>query len=136
MKAIRIFPALLALAMFVGTGDAVAATGKDTNSKIPDVSIASAPAKFDIHVNARCRGRIAEVRLVNKGDRWPELGEFKIIRISDNSLITERRLIMGKNQRASFRLQGTFHRGDEIGVFIDPSWTDRKFKYDSRITCR
>lgn len=137
VKAIRIFPALLVLMMFAGIGDADAAAKKTTKNSVPDVSIASVPdAKFDIFINALCRGKTAKIKLTNKGDRWPDLADFKIYRTSDNSVITGRRLKMASNQRASFSLQGTFHRGEEIGVFVDPTWTDRKFEYDKRITCR
>jgi hypothetical protein len=137
VKAIRLFSALLALAVYAGIGDVEAAAGKGSKSSASNVSIASVPeAKFDIFVKARCRGKIAQVNLINKGDRWPDLANFRIIRASDKSMITGRKLVMAKGQKASFVLQGTFHRGDEIGVFVDPTWTERKFTFDSRITCK
>ena len=138
MKELRLVLALVPLMMFAGIGDAGAAAEKSTKAETSDVLVAAVPnAKFEIFVNAICRrGKTALIRLVNKGERWPDLGEFRILRTSDNSLITQRRLTMEKNQVASFRLHGTYHRGDEIGVFIDPDWFDRKFEYDKRITCK
>lgn len=138
VKEFRLISVLVALAMFAGIGYADAAAKKNATAETPDILVASVPnPKFDIFVNAICRrGKTALIRLVNKGERWPELGEFKIFRTSDNSVITLRRLKMETNQVASFRLQGTYHRGDEIGVFIDPDWFDRNFEYDKRITCK
>ncbi|MBL6929818.1 MAG: hypothetical protein ISR44_11675 [Rhodospirillales bacterium] len=137
MKMYRLFHAFIALIMLAGVGNAEAAAKKSMIDDVDDVSLASIPeATFDIFVQARCHGKTAEVKLINKGDRWPDLGEFKIFRADDKSVITGRKLVMAKNQRASFVLQGSFHRGDEIGVFVNPTWTEREFTFDSRITCK
>lgn len=101
-----------------------------------ELNIQPGPPQLDVEVTAKCVGKDARFQVVNKGDRWPSKAEVLIQRVSDHSAITSRRLIMVGQQRISFKIAAKLNPGDAIGLFVNPLWYERPFKYDAEIICQ
>lgn len=125
-------PSLLTLCL-LAIGFSFAAAGP---ARAADLAIIPGPVHVDLDVNAKCVGRDAEFSVVNKGGRWPSTATVRIERVSDHSTITSRRMRMVGGQRLSFKISSKFNPGDSVGLFIDPQWYERPFKYDAEIICR
>jgi len=92
--------------------------------------------KLDLEISAKCDGRTPVFQVTNLGDRWPRLGAINIYRTDGKAMVTKRRMKLDTSQQATFKVRkrGKALAG-EIGMWIQPSWTDRPFQYDSKITC-
>ncbi len=92
---------------------------------------------LDLKVSATCHGRMPVFTVTNLGDRWPRLGVINIYQTDGRTMVTKRRLKLDTAQQATFNVlkRGRALAG-EVGVWIQPSWTDRQFQYDAKITCR
>lgn len=93
-------------------------------------------AAVGLDIVASCQGRAVYFSFVNIGDDWPATAAIKVIRLSDRSLLFERSMRMAKHQKGSFRLQAEKNPGGEIGFFVEPSWTERPFTVDAKVTCK
>lgn len=99
----------------------------------------AAPAtgtEIQVSVTASCIGKVVEFRIANSGDRWPGLANIRILRVDDRAVITERKLRLTKEQKVSFRVSEKKNPGVSIGLFVEPSWRTRPFKYDAEIVCK
>lgn len=102
---------------------------KTSNGVIRDI--------LDLVVAATCRERTPVFTVTNLGDRWPLQGDVIIYQTDGKAMVTKRRLKLDAAEQATFNVN---KRGrplvGEVGVWIKPSWTERPFKYDAKITCR
>ena len=110
-----------------------AAGGAERKENVRTASIAS--EKLDIEVTARCDNSTAIFQVTNLGDKWPRLGTINIYRTEEKALLIKRRLKLANSQQATFKIKDRKHRNDPVGLWLSPSWTKRKFKYDAKITC-
>ena len=116
-----------------GNGGAVASL--ETASGAPATAVISGD-QMDIKVEAECSGGQASFKLTNVGARWPRLGEINIHRIDTKGLLVKRRLRMRGSQQMTFRIPRNKQQGlAGVGIFVDPSWFPRKFKYDAVASC-
>jgi hypothetical protein len=94
-------------------------------------------AKLDIEVTARCDGDTVTFQVTNLADVWPRLAAISIHRTKNNALVSKRRMRLKNSQQATFKVRkrGKALKG-EIGLFVQPAWAKRPFRYDSKIRCR
>ena len=92
---------------------------------------------LNVEVSATCRGRTPVFKVTNLGDGWPRLGNINIYQTDGRTIVTKRRLKLDTAEQATFNVhtRGRALAG-EFGIWIKPSWTDRPFQYDAKITCR
>ncbi len=106
-----------------------------TPSKQDTVSAVTGKA-LDVEIIATCDGATPVFQITNVGDKWPRLAAINIYRTNGKAMVSKRRMRLDNSQQATFRMR---KRGQalagEIGLWIDPSWTRRGFKYDSKIIC-
>ncbi len=92
--------------------------------------------KLDLEISAKCDGRTPVFQVTNLGDRWSRLAAISIYRTDGKAMVTKRRMKLESSQQATFKVRkrGKALAG-EVGMFIQPSWANRPFQYDSKITC-
>ena len=130
-----------------GTGNS---SGDRINSNVHQASLVNGPAiskedqiasiveaKLDVEVTARCDGDTPTFQVTNLGDKWPRLAAISIHRTDGNALVSKRRMKLANSQQATFKIRkrGKALRG-EIGIFVQPSWAKRPFRYDTKIRCK
>ena len=91
---------------------------------------------LDVEISAKCDAGTPVFQVTNLGDKWPRLAAINIYRTNNKAMVTKRRMWLDNSQQATFRMR---KRGQplagEVGMWIDPSWHKRGFKYDSKIIC-
>tara|TARA_B100000315_G_scaffold250073_1_gene282307 strand:+ start:269 stop:1063 length:795 start_codon:yes stop_codon:yes gene_type:complete len=94
-------------------------------------------AKLDVEVTARCDGDTPTFQVTNLGKKWPRLAAISIHRTKGNALVSKRRMKLANSQQATFKIRkrGKALKG-EIGIFVQPSWAKRPFRYDTTIRCK
>jgi len=103
---------------------------------IAQAEIAAAPpALLRVDVSSTCATKGAVFKITNRGEQWPRTGVLRLYYADDNSLIGQRRLRLADHQRVSFAVKHTVTAGRPIGVWLDPGWYKRGFKFDARTTC-
>ena len=117
------------------SGDGSLEASLETASGSPTSSVVSGD-RMEVEVEAECSGGQASFKITNVGDRWPRLGEINIHRLDTKGLLVKRRLRMRNSQQMIFRLPRNKQQGIAgVGIFVDPSWFPRKFKYDAVANC-
>lgn len=91
--------------------------------------------ELSVEVAALCEGKIATFQITNLGELWPRLAEISIYRTDTNGKITQRRLRMTNSQQMIFKVPEASKDAGEVGVFIEPTWYERVFRYDATIKC-
>lgn len=89
----------------------------------------------DMNVSVVCKNGDATFTITNKGDAWPGVGNLLVYSTGGTKLIHQRRMRLAIGQRVTFRVPGVAGDNLEFGLWIDPSWFKRDFKYDAKITC-
>jgi len=94
-------------------------------------------ARLEVEVTARCDDDTPTFQVTNLGKKWPRLAAISIHRTKGNALVSKRRLKLANSQQATFKIRkrGKALKG-EIGIFVQPSWAKRPFRYDTKIRCR
>ena len=94
-------------------------------------------ARLEVEVTARCDGATPTFQVTNLGKKWPRLAAISIHRTKGNALVSKRRMKLANSQQATFKIRkrGKALKG-EIGIFVQPSWAKRPFRYDTKIRCR
>ena len=93
-------------------------------------------ASVNVEILSACMEGTAMFKIVNLGDKWPRLGKLKVYEIKEGQAkeISEREMRFAKGQKASFRLKNIGPA--RVGLFVEPSWYERPFKYDAEVDCR
>lgn len=90
----------------------------------------------NLEIISACVQGTATFKIVNLGDKWPELGKLKVYHIFEGQTkeVSARQMRFARGQKASFRMKnvGEAH----IGLFVEPSWYDRPFQYDAEVACQ
>jgi len=103
---------------------------------IAQAEIAAAPpALLRIEVSSVCAEKGAVFKIANRGEQWPRTGLLRLYYADDQSLIGQRRLRLADHQRISFAVKNNIVAGRPIGVWLDPGWYKRSFKFDAQMTC-
>jgi len=103
---------------------------------IAQAEIAAAPpALLRVEVSAVCADQGAVFKIANRGEQWPRTGLLRLYYADDHSLIGQRRLRLADHQRISFAVKNNVVAGRPVGVWLDPGWYKRSFKFDAQMTC-
>ncbi|MBO6521267.1 MAG: hypothetical protein JJ900_10125 [Rhodospirillales bacterium] len=106
--------------------------GVDINS----IDLAQAAGgNVNVEVISACIDGVASFKVVNQGEKWPELGKLRVYQISNGQAreLTARTMRFAEGQQASFRMKS--QDNSSIGLFVEPSWYDRPFQYDAEVSC-
>ena len=111
-------------------------TPSDAAELIAQAQIAAAPpALLRVEVSSTCADQGAVFKITNRGEKWPRTGLLRLYYTDDQSLIGQRRLRLADHQRVSFAVKNKLISGRPIGVWLDPSWYKRSFKFDAQTRC-
>lgn len=103
----------------------------------PTESASVDDGNLDVDVSATCKNNNAVFQVTNLGAKWPRLGVVNIYRTSDKALLVKRRIRMRNSQQATFQVKRRpSQEVTEVGIFVQPTWFSRGFKYDTKIHCR
>lgn len=92
--------------------------------------------KFDVEVSASCSKQGVSFQVTNLGEKWPRLSTINIYRTDTKGVISKRRMRLVNSQQATFRVRGKKAEDvGEVGIWVEPSWFKRTFKYDAKINC-
>lgn len=91
--------------------------------------------ELNVEVAAICEGKIATFQITNLGELWPRLAEISIYRTDTSGKVTQRRMRMTNSQQMIFKVPEASKDAGEVGIFIEPTWYDRVFRYDATIKC-
>ena len=95
-------------------------------------------AAFDpirLRVIAECTDGAAVFKVINIGGRWPRTGTFTIYTLDGQKRLSKRRLRLARGQRASFKFKSRKTGEMVLGLWVDPSWYSRDFRYDAKVIC-
>ncbi len=92
-------------------------------------------SSVNLEIVSACVEGTATFKIVNVGDKWPQLGKLKVYHIFEGQTkeVSAREMRFARGQKASFRMKnvGAAH----IGLFVEPSWYERPFHYDAELAC-
>ncbi len=92
-------------------------------------------ATVDVDIVTTCEEGNAVFKVVNKGFEWPTVAKFSVYRVKGNTLVSQRRMRLTSSQQASFRVKAGGPEQVELGIFIEPEWYAREFKFDAKVSC-
>ena len=98
-------------------------------------SVAHASNHLKLKVDVSCKKGAAIFKVRNEGDRWPKTGRFEVYNVEDKSLIIQRKFRLAAGQKATFRVKDVASSYGEVGLWVQPSWYQRGFKYDATVVC-
>ena len=129
-----------ALAGFATAAGPATGAGAGTDAGVPPKTAAgnlsaAAFAPIRLRVNTECRNGAAIFKVFNTGSRWPRAGTFTIFIRDGRKRVIKRRMRLARGQRASFRFKARNAGKIRLGLWVDPSWYSRKFRYDAKLTC-
>lgn len=129
-----------ALADFATAAGPAIGAGAGTDAGVPPKTAAGnlSAAALDpirLRVNAECADGAAVFKVVNIGGRWPRSGTFTILTLDGQKRLSKRRLRLASGQSASFRFKTRKNGEMTLGLWVDPSWYSRDFRYDAMVVC-
>jgi len=115
-----------------------AAGGDQSSTSAPREQTASlTDTGLNVEVSARCEADRPTFVITNLGEKWPKLGAIKIFNAENKALLSKRRIRLTSEQQATFRLsKQRAANANTVGLYVEPSWADRPFAYDARISCK
>ena len=74
-------------------------------------------------------------KVANVGGRWPGIGAFAVYDTDGNKLISVRNLLLTGGQKATFKVKALNEGETVLGLWVEPTWYDREFRYDAKVIC-
>ena len=97
---------------------------------------AAAPTdNIDITIKTLCVEKGTHINILNNGPKWPDRAKLHIYYADDKSPITVRSVNLGQGHSVSFRIRTKVAEGRPLGVYVEPSWYTRDFKFDATEQC-
>ena len=94
-------------------------------------------ASLDLQVIATCNNGAVNFQIINLGEKWPKLASINIYRTDTKVLISKRRMKLRNSQQITFKVSREKAQvAGELGLWVEPTWTKRPFKYDVKQICR
>ena len=136
-QAVEVSPG--ALADFATAAGPATGTGTGTDAGVPlKADATAASGAIDLlwlRVDTECTDGAAVFKVINIGGRWPRPGTFTIYTLDGQKRVSKRRMLLTHGQRASFKFK-TRKTGEMVlGLWVDPSWYSRDFRYDAKVIC-
>jgi len=98
--------------------------------------IAAAPPVFlQLEITSACTEDGAVFKVVNRGEKWPQMGYLRLYLADSKSLLGERRLRLAPGQKVSFVVKRKVMDGHPVAVWVEPEWYQREMEYDASIKC-
>ena len=94
-----------------------------------------AGTELQLQVNTACKDGTAVFKVANVGGRWPKAGAFAVYAIDGNKLISVRNLLLTGGQKATFKVKALNEGETVLGLWVEPTWYDREFRYDAKVIC-
>lgn len=93
--------------------------------------------RVQVSVKAQCKAGDTLLKIANRGSAWPSKATLKIHRIDRASVpvTISRPMRMKANQVATFRVPKGKAGARGIGLFVEPGWYVRPFKFDAEVFC-
>lgn len=112
--------ALAAAILFtLSATDLPARAGSDGAPLAPAQLAQADPIALDI--TSECVAGMATFSMTNKGVEWPTVGKFSIYRTN--------------GQATAFCVKAGGATPLEYGIFVEPEWASRSFRYDANLVC-
>lgn len=124
LGAMTLGAALLLLPSFIGSA---AAEEKPQASKADNFT--------QLEFRAHCTPFGGSLRIINRGDRWPDKAEVKLFREGVNKPVAERILLLGKGQQFSYLVKNHHLEGKRYLLQLNPRWHDKKNSFGTSISC-
>lgn len=105
------------------------------NSSGPQQLAQASAGSLQLKVKTICKNGDAYFQIINEGKEWPKAGKISLYRTNADTMVSQRRMRLKNGQKASFKVKKAAKTGAEIGLWVDPGWFKRPFKYDAKITC-
>jgi len=96
---------------------------------------ATSVQKIDVTIKTLCTLKGTQINILNNGPKWPDRAKLKIMFADDKSVISARKMKLGQGHSASFRIKTKIADGRPLGVYVEPTWYDREFKFDGTQKC-
>jgi hypothetical protein len=116
-------------------GFATAAGGDQPNGASVTQAADAFRGNFKVEVGGRCRDGATRFQVVNTGAPWPKPATIFIYRVGSAKPLSQRRLRMARGQRATFEIDNPKVGATALGLWVEPSWYARDFRYDATQSC-
>ena len=90
---------------------------------------------LDLYVISSCVDGAAVFKIRNIGLEKLESVNFKLFKVSQNLLVSKRRMNLNKGQTATFKIKNANKIPDKIGLFVDSKLIVREQKIDVAVRC-
>ncbi len=91
--------------------------------------------KIDVEIKVYCEPGRSVFQVWNKGKRWPKTAMVGVYEVPDNTTVSMRRIRLAIGQKMTFKVRNAGNGGKAVALWVDPSWTDRPFGYDAKLSC-
>lgn len=103
---------------------------------LSQTEIAAVPAApMRLNVQGLCKDGTPTFFLLNKGQKWPRTALVKLFYADDKSAIGQRRVRLKARQKISLSVKAGLDQGRPLGLWVEPSWYNRQFKFDANLKC-
>ncbi|MBL4691977.1 MAG: hypothetical protein JKY92_01430 [Magnetovibrio sp.] len=93
------------------------------------------PVVLQLDIKSTCTKKGAEFKISNKGGKWPQTAILRLYTTHDKSLISQRRMRLALGQKVTLVVKRGRMHGQSVGVWVDPHWYKRDFKFDAMVNC-
>ena len=115
---------------------ATAAGSDDHDAATIVTQVAGAlPEHLKVEIRTHCRAGTARFQVVNMGAPWPKAGMVFIHEVGSAEPLSQRRLRLASGQSATFKIDSSKVGAAPLGLWVEPSWYARDFRYDATLSC-
>ena len=106
------------------------------SQSIAQTEIAAVPAApINLIAQGICKNGTPTFFVLNKGKKWPRTALVKLFYADDQSPIGQRRIRLKARQKISLAVKAGLDQGRPLGLWVEPSWYNRSFKFDANLNC-
>jgi len=88
-----------------------------------------------LEVSTSCDKGYAVFRVVNAGEKLPSAVIFNIIKLTDGSVVSKRRMNLAVGQAATFKVKNADKFPGTYGLFMEAKWVERERQVDASVRC-
>ena len=112
------------------------ATDQNPDSENKEQVVAISEKNLELEVTAQCSNGSLIFTITNLGSKWLGLASINLFQTDPRTLLSKRRMKLKNSQQVTFKLPpNKIKKAGEIGLWIEPSWEKRAFKYDAKKNC-
>jgi len=116
---------------------ALSAVEKISDEKNTEQVASVSEKNLELEVTAQCSNGSIIFKITNLGSEWPGLSSINIYQTNPRTLLSKRRMKLKNSQQVTFRMSAKkIKKAGEIGIWIEPTWEKRAFKFDAKKNCR